>query len=149
MLRLTLDGVFGQRARRRDAAAQGGQVGFEGPERLPMDGRPVALKRAVGNLIENALRYGGGEVALNLSKRDDRAILTVADNGPGLPENELEKVFQPFYRLETSRNRETGGSGLGLALARDVFRRLGGDLTLANRPQGGLAATAWLPIDSA
>jgi len=132
-----------------DAAAQGGQVSFGGPERLPVDGRPVALKRAVANLIENALRYGGGEVTLNLSKQDGRAILIVADNGPGLPESELEKVFQPFYRLETSRNRETGGSGLGLALARDVFRRLGGDLTLANRPEGGLAATAWLPIDSA
>lgn len=132
-----------------DAAAQGGQVSFAGPERLPVDGRPVALKRAVANLIENALRYGGGEVTLNLSKQDGRAILIVADNGPGLPESELEKVFQPFYRLETSRNRETGGSGLGLALARDVFRRLGGELTLANRPEGGLAATAWLPIDSA
>ncbi|MDF1729892.1 MAG: ATP-binding protein [Minwuia sp.] len=132
-----------------DAAAQGGQVTFEGPERLPVDGRPVALKRAVGNLIENALRYGGGEVTLNLSRQDGRAILIVADNGPGLPESELEKVFQPFYRLETSRNRETGGSGLGLALARDVFRRLGGELTLTNRPEGGLAATAWLPINSA
>ncbi|MDF1735089.1 MAG: ATP-binding protein [Minwuia sp.] len=131
-----------------DAAAQGGQVSFDGPERLPVDGRPVALKRAVGNLIENALRYGGGEVALSLSKQDGRAILILADNGPGLPETELDKVFQPFYRLETSRNRETGGSGLGLALARDVFRRLGGDLALANRPEGGLAATAWLPIDS-
>lgn len=132
-----------------DEAARGGDVGFTGPERLPVDGRPVALKRAAGNLIENALRYGGGTVSLTLSKQDGRAVLVVADNGPGLPEGELDRVLQPFYRLETSRNRETGGSGLGLALARDVFRRLGGDLTLANRPEGGLAATGWIPIDSA
>ena len=68
---------------------------------------------------------------------------------PGLPPTELEKVFQPFYRVETSRNRDTGGSGLGLALARDVFRRLGGDLSLANGRDSGLVATAWLPADIA
>jgi len=131
-----------------DCATRGQDVAFDGPERFAVDGRPVALKRAVGNLVENALRYGGGEVRLLLVKGGGRATLTVADNGPGLPESELDKVFQPFYRVETSRNRETGGSGLGLALARDVFRRLGGDLTLANRQSGGLAATAWLPEDS-
>ncbi len=131
-----------------DCESSGQDVTFDGPERFPVDGRPVALKRAVGNLVENALRYGGGEVRLLLVKGGNRATLTVADNGPGLPEDELDKVFQPFYRVETSRNRETGGSGLGLALARDVFRRLGGDLTLANRETGGLAATAWLPENS-
>ncbi|MDF1722383.1 MAG: ATP-binding protein [Minwuia sp.] len=131
-----------------DCATRGQDVAFDGPERFPVDGRPVALKRAVGNLVENALRYGGGEVRLLLVKGGGRATLTVADNGPGLPEDELDKVFQPFYRVETSRNRETGGSGLGLALARDVFRRLGGDLALANRDTGGLAATAWLPENS-
>lgn len=131
-----------------DCATRGQDVVFDGPDRFAVDGRPVALKRAVGNLVENALRYGGGEVRLVLVKGGGRATLTVADNGPGLPEDELDKVFQPFYRVETSRNRETGGSGLGLALARDVFRRQGGDLTLANRETGGLAATAWLPENS-
>lgn len=131
-----------------DCATRGQDVAFDGPERFAVDGRPVALKRAVGNLVENALRYGGGEVRLLLVKGGGRATLTVADNGPGLPDVELDKVFQPFYRVETSRNRETGGSGLGLALARDVFRRQGGDLTLANRESGGLAATAWLPENS-
>ncbi|WP_206419887.1 ATP-binding protein [Minwuia thermotolerans] len=120
-------------------------VRFEGPARLAVNGRPVALKRAVGNLIDNAVRYGGN-AEIRIWHTDHDAVLTVADDGPGLPEAELEKVFQPFYRVETSRSRDTGGTGLGLALARDVFRRLGGDLTIANRARGGLMATARLPL---
>lgn len=129
-----------------DCQAQGHDVLFEGPERLAVQGRPVALKRAVGNLSDNAIRYGGN-ARIILQESDGRAILLIADDGPGLPEAELEKVFQPFYRVEASRSRDTGGSGLGLALARDVFRRLGGDLVLANRAEGGLVARAWLPLD--
>jgi len=129
-----------------DCQAQGHDVLFEGPERLAVQGRPVALKRAVGNLSDNAIRYGGN-ARISLQESDGRAILLIADDGPGLPEAELEKVFQPFYRVEASRSRDTGGSGLGLALARDVFRRLGGDLVLANRAEGGLVARAWLPLD--
>ncbi|WP_416896515.1 MAG: ATP-binding protein [Minwuia sp.] len=131
-----------------DHQAQGHDVELSGPEKLPMFGRPVALKRAVGNLIDNAVRYGG-QAEIVLDRDEERVTLLVMDGGPGLPEGELEKVFQPFYRVETSRNRDTGGSGLGLAVARDVFRRLGGDLTLANRPGGGLLAEAWLPGDGA
>lgn len=129
-----------------DCQAQGHDVLFEGPERLAVQGRPVALKRAVGNLSDNAIRYGGN-ARISLQESDGRAVLLIADDGPGLPEAELEKVFQPFYRVEASRSRDTGGSGLGLALARDVFRRLGGDLVLANRAEGGLVARAWLPLD--
>lgn len=129
-----------------DCQAQGHEVSFEGPEKLAVQGRPVALKRAMGNLTDNAVRYGG-DAQVRLKVDDGRVVLTVSDSGPGLPEAELEKVFQPFYRVETSRNRDTGGSGLGLALARDVFRRLGGDLALANGRGGGLVATAWLPLD--
>lgn len=129
-----------------DCQAQGHDVLFEGPERLAVKGRPVALKRAVGNLSDNAIRYGGN-ARISLQESDGRAVLLISDDGPGLPEAELEKVFQPFYRVEASRSRDTGGSGLGLALARDVFRRLGGDLVLANRAEGGLVARAWLPLD--
>lgn len=127
-----------------DCRAQGHDAEFDGPEKLAVQGRPVALKRAMGNLTDNAVRYGGA-LKVGLDAADGRVVLTIADKGPGLPEAELEKVFQPFYRVETSRNRDTGGSGVGLALARDVFRRLGGDLTLANARDGGLIATAWLP----
>lgn len=127
-----------------DCQAQGHEIVFDGPERLAVQGRPVALKRAIGNLTDNAIRYGGA-TDVRLESRGGRVNLIVADAGPGLPEAELEKVFQPFYRVETSRNRDTGGSGLGLALARDVFRRLGGDLSLSNARDGGLVATAWLP----
>lgn len=130
-----------------DCQAQGHEVTFDGPDKLAVQGRPVALKRAMGNLTDNAIRYGGN-TQVKLEAKEGRVMLSVSDTGPGLPENELEKVFQPFYRVETSRNRDTGGSGLGLALARDVFRRLGGDLSLANDRQGGLVARAWLPQDS-
>lgn len=140
--RLDLVSLVGDMA--DDWRAQGHEVGFDGPERLAVDGRPVALKRAVANLIDNAVRYGGN-AEIRLCQGKDDVVLTVADSGPGLPEAELEKVFQPFYRVETSRSRDTGGTGLGLALARDVFRRLGGDLVLANRAEGGLIATARLP----
>ncbi|MEC9347973.1 MAG: ATP-binding protein [Pseudomonadota bacterium] len=128
-----------------DYRAAGEDVDYAGPERLAVDGRPVALKRAIGNLVENAVRYGGS-AGIGLAAGPERIEITVSDSGPGLPEQELERVFQPFYRVETSRSRETGGSGLGLPLARDVFRRLGGDLVLENRREGGLVARAWLPV---
>ncbi|WP_417519507.1 ATP-binding protein [Minwuia sp.] len=131
-----------------DMQAQGHDVTFDGPEKLPVFGRPVALKRATANLIDNAVRYAGN-ARVALSADDVRVEMVISDDGPGLPDGELEKVFQPFYRVETSRSRDTGGSGLGLALARDVFRRLGGDLALSNGRGGGLVATAWLPGDSA
>lgn len=107
--------------------------------------RQQALRRVLGNLIDNAIKYGGSaEVA---ARRDARGVLsiTVSDRGPGIPEDELERVLEPFYRLEASRNRDTGGTGLGLAIAAQLARAIGGELTLGNREGGGLSATVVLP----
>jgi signal transduction histidine kinase len=107
--------------------------------------RPLALKRALRNVIENARRYGQ-DVEVALDRVGDMARIEVTDRGPGIPEAELERVFDPFIRLETSRSRETGGVGLGLSIARTIVQAHGGDLRLANRPGGGLAATLSLPL---
>jgi signal transduction histidine kinase len=133
-------------ARGPDAA---GRVSYAGPERLVVaHGRPVALKRAVANLVSNALSYGGA-ARLRLSPADTArgqgVRLLVEDDGPGIPPAELEAVFQPFRRLEASRNRETGGVGLGLPIARNILRAHGGDVVLRNRTNGGLLAEATLP----
>jgi signal transduction histidine kinase len=106
--------------------------------------RPGALRRALTNLIDNAITHGGA-ARVALSEGDGAITITVTDDGPGIPENELEKVFQPFYRLDASRNRDLGGTGLGLAVARTILRAHGGDVTLANRDGGGLVATVKLP----
>ncbi len=106
--------------------------------------RPVLMRRAVRNLIENAVKYGGGAEASVAS--DARAVrICIADHGPGIPEDRLAEAFDPFTRLEGSRNRDTGGIGLGLALARAIVRDAGGEIVLANRPGGGLAAEIVLP----
>ena len=106
--------------------------------------RPAALRRALRNLLENAADYGGRAAAR--SERDDAEIrVVVEDEGPGIPEDELERVFEPFVRLEASRSRDTGGSGLGLAIARGIVRGHGGDIRLENRAEGGLRATVALP----
>jgi signal transduction histidine kinase len=120
----------------RDAALTAGAAVTEA--------QPIALKRAVVNLIENAVVYGkAARVRLVQTARDFEIV--IEDEGPGIPETELERVFRPFYRLEASRNRESGGTGLGLAIARSVVRSNGGDIALANRPEGGLRATIVLP----
>lgn len=107
--------------------------------------RPVALRRAFRNLIDNALRYGK-EAELRLERLESEAVLKISDNGPGLPEDRLEAVFEPFVRLESSRSRETGGSGLGLSIARTILRAHGGDVILQNRDGGGLTAVVRLPV---
>jgi signal transduction histidine kinase len=96
------------------------------------------------NLIENAVVYGR-EAHVRLSQTPREFEIAIEDRGPGIAEPELERVFRPFYRLEASRNRESGGAGLGLAIARSVVRTNGGDIVLANRPEGGLKATISLP----
>ncbi|WP_137155890.1 ATP-binding protein [Rhizobium sp. FKL33] len=100
---------------------------------------PEALRRCLRNLIENGVKYGGA-VILSLSVEDDAVSILIDDDGPGIAEDQLEAVFQPFRRLEGSRNPSTGGFGLGLAIARGLARKLGGEITLANRPEGGLRA---------
>ncbi|MBL8487753.1 MAG: two-component sensor histidine kinase, partial [Rhodocyclaceae bacterium] len=106
--------------------------------------RPRTLRRLLGNLVDNALKFAGGaEVAC--AADGDSVVIAVRDRGPGIPEEELEKVFEPFHRVEASRNRETGGTGLGLAIARQLAQGLGASLTLHNLPDGGLEARLVLP----
>ncbi|MBN9315710.1 MAG: HAMP domain-containing protein [Devosia sp.] len=108
--------------------------------------RPVALKRAVRNLVENAVRYGGS-ARLNLYRAGDEAVIEVTDTGPGIPPDRIVDAFKPFVRLEPSRNAETGGIGLGLAIAQGIVHAHGGSIDLANRATGkGLVARIRLPI---
>lgn len=127
-----------------DAQALGQPVTVEGQARSPYKARPRSLQRALENLVQNALRYGK-EAQIHVEERPGALVVRVCDHGPGLPESELERVFEPFYRAEASRNRATGGTGLGLAIARGVAEAHGGSLRLANRPEGGLEATLILP----
>lgn len=108
---------------------------------------PAALKRAVRNLLDNAVKHGrGGSIGV---QTNSHAIeITVDDDGPGIPKNELIRVLEPFYRLEGSRSRETGGVGLGLAIAHSIVQAHGGELTLSNRPRGGLRASIVLPHEA-
>jgi signal transduction histidine kinase len=110
--------------------------------------RPVAISRAVANLVDNAVKYGGN-ARVRLDRFADRAVVIIDDDGPGIPEEECEKVFAPFYRIESSRNRDTGGVGLGLAVARNSAREHGGDLTLGRSESGGLRARLELPAAEA
>ncbi len=109
--------------------------------------RPHALRRALRNVIENAVRYGGGARVRHGVQDGDMAI-TVDDDGPGIPTTELERVFDPFFRLEQSRSLETGGHGLGLSIARTIIRAHGGDIMLKNRDEGGLRASIVIPLAS-
>jgi len=127
-----------------DLADLGCDIAFVNGQRIPYRCRPEALRRAVRNLIQNAVRYG--ERARVALRRNGEGIeIAVDDDGPGIPAAEFERVFAPFVRLEGSRNRQTGGVGLGLSIARTIARDHGGDVTLANRPAGGLRATIVLP----
>ncbi|MCG8509891.1 MAG: ATP-binding protein [Rhodospirillales bacterium] len=125
----------------------GNQADYEGETHLVFEGAPIALKRAFDNLIDNAIKYGG-RAHVKLAAEPDGVIITISDNGPGIAEDQLENVFTAFYREEKSRNRETGGVGLGLAVVRSVIRAHGGDVSLSNNPEGGLKATVWLPMSS-
>ena len=107
--------------------------------------RPQSMRRALRNIIENAVRYGEG-VEVTYTRQYDKALIWVRDHGPGIPDTQLEEVFEPFYRVETSRSRETGGTGLGLSIARTILRSHGGDITLRNHPDGGLLVRLDLPF---
>ena len=109
-----------------------------------VDAQPVALRRGFTNLIDNAVRYGG-EARIALAGDDRNIVVTIDDKGPGIPDEQLDRVFRPFYRLDSSRSRDTGGTGLGLAVARTVFHAHGGDVLLSNRNGTGLRATVTLP----
>lgn len=107
--------------------------------------QPTALRRALRNLIDNAIKYGK-RAKVTLRSNAESVVITVDDEGPGIPDAELGRVLQPFYRLETSRSRETGGIGLGLAITASIAEAHGGELTLANLPTGGLNAMLTLPV---
>lgn len=115
-----------------------------GEARLIVNADPVGIRRVVSNLIENAVKYGT-EARARILADGDRVIVEVTDKGPGIPPAMLDAVFQPFRRLEDSRNRDTGGVGLGLAIARTIARSHGGDVLLSNDPAGGLRARLELP----
>lgn len=127
-----------------DFADLGADVAVDAPDRTDLVVRPVSLRRALRNLVENAVRYGE-RARVRLEARPDEILIAVDDDGPGIPPDRLDDVFEPFVRLETSRSADTGGVGLGLATARSIVRAHGGDLTLANRDGGGLTATIRLP----
>lgn len=127
-----------------DLAAMGRDVTFTDAGRIVYTGRSTALKRAIGNLVDNAVRYGQ-RARIGLAATPAGPVITVDDDGPGIPPEQMEEVFKPFVRLDPSRSGETGGSGLGLSIARSIVLAHGGDLTLANRPEGGLRAEIRLP----
>jgi len=128
-----------------DAVDAGHDVTLAGQTRASILAIPGALQRCLTNLIDNAVKYGGyARVTAGCEARD--VVIRVTDSGPGIPEAQLERVFDPFYRLETSRSRETGGTGLGLTIARNIAHKHGGTLTLRNKPGGGLECLLVLPI---
>jgi signal transduction histidine kinase len=128
-----------------EMAETGLAVAADGQGPVVIDGDPIGLRRLVTNLLDNAVKFGGSAHARVYSS-EGSAILEVDDDGPGLPESERERVFEPFHRLEPSRSRETGGAGLGLAVVRSIARAHGGDAVLENRAEGGLRARATLPL---
>lgn len=121
------------------------QLAYEGPAHLVVRARPLSLKRAFANLVANAVNYAGGARVRLSAASGGMLTVEVEDDGPGIPAAELDRVFEPFHRGEPSRNRETGGVGLGLPIARNILRAHGGDVVLANRPTGGARATVTLP----
>jgi two-component system, OmpR family, sensor kinase len=127
-----------------ELADRGEQVALFPGEPLVVEGNPAALKAMIDNLVGNAVKYAGG-AEVSLVHEEDQAVLEVRDRGPGMPAADIERAFEPFFRGERSRNRDTGGIGLGLPSARAVARAHGGEVELANRDGGGLVARVTLP----
>ena len=150
LLRTILDEAADARPDVRPGAGAHAQPGsnarltYAGPETLPITARPIALKRAIANLVANALAYGDAARVQLAAPVAGQVTIHIQDEGPGIPLQDIDRVFEPFQRLEPSRNRETGGTGLGLPIARNILRAHGGDVTLANHAPG-LRATITLP----
>ena len=128
-----------------EMAETGLDVAADSPAPVIIEGDPIALRRLVTNLLDNAVKFGSSALA-RVYRQDGAAVIEVDDRGPGIPESEQERVFEPFHRGEPSRSRETGGVGLGLAVVRSVARAHGGEAALANRAGGGLRAFVRLPL---
>ncbi|SNS23985.1 Signal transduction histidine kinase [Sphingomonas laterariae] len=127
-----------------DMADHGHHVSYHGPDHLEAQVRPHGFRRAINNLIENAIHYGD-DVRVTLSDWPGRIVLRVEDNGPGIPTHAMADVLQPFARLDSARSRNTKGLGLGLAIVSQMVEREGGGFTLVNRQEGGLRAEIVLP----
>lgn len=128
-----------------EMAETGAAAEVESGEKVVVEGDPMALRRLIANLLENAIKFGGRARA-RVFQADGHAIVEIDDDGPGIPPCDAEKVFEPFYRREPSRSRQTGGIGLGLAVVRTIARGHGGDVALENRDGGGLRARVLLPL---
>lgn len=127
-----------------DMADAGMQVLMAPADPLPVECQPGAIRRVISNLIDNALKYGG-RAEVSIVRAPDSMEVAVEDPGPGIPADMMEKVFQPFYRIEDSRSRETGGAGLGLAISQSIAQAHGGEIVLRNKEGGGLRASLRLP----
>ncbi len=130
-----------------DQSDVGHDVSLASGEPVTLQGDPLALRRMVMNLVENALKYGE-RARLRLRDHAGSIALEVDDDGPGIPENLQQRVFEPFFRAESSRNRETGGIGLGLTTVRAIVLDHGGQIELRNRKEGGLRVVVTLPLNS-
>lgn len=128
-----------------DQSDVGHDVTLDGAGSVPLQGDPVALRRAVANLVENAVKYGE-RARLDLRVSEGNCVIDIDDDGPGIPEALQERVFEPFFRAERSRNRDTGGIGLGLTTVRSIIVDHGGTVTLRNRKDGGLRVVVTLPV---
>lgn len=128
-----------------DMTTLGARIELHGATLGPIVAKPQALRRCLANLLDNAWRYGGESIEASVIDRGDQIEIRIADRGPGIPADELERVFEPYVRIESSRAKHTGGCGLGLAIARAIARAHGGDVRLAARAEGGICATVTLP----
>jgi two-component system OmpR family sensor kinase len=128
-----------------DQSDVGHDVTLAGGEPVPLDGDPVSLRRMVVNLVDNALKYGA-RARLRLRAEGAGCTIELDDDGPGIPEALQQRVFEPFFRTEASRNRDTGGIGLGLTTARSIVLDHGGTIELRNRKEGGLRVIVSLPL---
>ena len=127
-----------------DATDAGGSVSYAGSCGIEITCRPSTIRRAVTNLIDNAVKYADA-ARVRIVREPSRIAIVIDDDGPGIPTEEQEKVFAPFYRLDPARDPEKAGVGLGLSVARTIARQHGGDVTLANRDDGGLSVRLELP----
>jgi len=122
------------------------KLNYDGPAHMTVQARSLSLKRVFVNLVANAINYGGSAMVRLLVPENRLVVVEIEDDGPGIRPADMDRAFEPFHRGEPSRNRETGGVGLGLPIARNIMRAHGGDVTLLNRPSGGLKATVTLPV---
>lgn len=143
MSRLDLNALIESIA--EDMATLGAQISQSGQATAPILAQPQALRRCLTNLLDNAHRYGAGNIEISVTDLSDILQVCIEDRGPGIPTADLERVFEPYVRIESSRAKHTGGSGLGLAIARAIARAHGGDVKLEARAGGGLSAILRLP----